>query len=142
MPPRKTTVRAEEIPTKSASKGIKKTKPAAKTVELPQSRLAGFEDEGAAPTKATKTAAKQKTHRFSFHAPSARDVFVAGSFNEWNPRATPLKRTDDGSWTVEVPLSRGSHEYRFVVDGEWVNDPSVCKTVGNGLGSSNCVLEI
>ncbi|HEV2394999.1 MAG TPA: isoamylase early set domain-containing protein [Verrucomicrobiae bacterium] len=56
-------------------------------------------------------------------APSAREVFLTGDFNGWNPGAHPMKRQPDGAWLVEVPLHHGHHQYIFVVDGRPVLDP-------------------
>ena len=57
-------------------------------------------------------------------APLATNVFVAGLFNEWNATATPLaRREDDGWWYVELDLFPAEYGYKFVVDGNWVEDP-------------------
>ena len=36
----------------------------------------------------------------------------------------------------------GSYEYRFVVDGQWVDDPEVNELIPNPFGSANAVLEV
>ena len=38
-------------------------------------------------------------------------------------------------------LAPKRHEYRFIVDGEWQDDPHAAIQVPNEFGSSNCVLE-
>ena len=43
--------------------------------------------------------------------PQASGIFVAGSFNNWNPSATPLQNRGDGRWTVDLVLERGKYEY-------------------------------
>jgi 1,4-alpha-glucan branching enzyme len=60
---------------------------------------------------------------FTLLAPGARQVHVAGNFNCWRPDATPLKGTDAGKWLVHLMLRSGQYEYRFVVDGKWIEDP-------------------
>ena len=77
-----------------------------------------------------------------FENASAREVFVAGSFNDWQLRATPLKPIGDGKWKVELPLGPGRHEYRFVVDGEWIDDPKAKEFAANPLGGRNAVLVV
>lgn len=64
--------------------------------------------------------------RFVFGAADARSVTLAGDFNGWSRTATPLEDLNGtGQWSVTVPLSKGLHEYAFVVDGErWVADPT------------------
>ena len=61
----------------------------------------------------------RKRHRFLFIAPDANEVCVAGSFNQWDPEATPMKKRRDGTWYAVVYLSPGRYEYRIVVDGIW-----------------------
>ncbi|HVS94743.1 MAG TPA: hypothetical protein VHE59_22040 [Mucilaginibacter sp.] len=52
----------------------------------------------------------------------AKKVFVAGDFNKWNPEELRLKKTRDG-WTLPMVLSPGNYGYRFIVDGNWMQDP-------------------
>jgi 1,4-alpha-glucan branching enzyme len=77
-----------------------------------------------------------------FFHPLAREVFVAGSFNEWNPGATPLAAQGGGKWSAELALAPGAYEYRFVVDGEWTDDPKCPRNIANPFGSFNSVLEV
>ena len=57
-------------------------------------------------------------------APLATNVFVAGLFNEWDGTTTPMaRRVDDGWWYVELELFPGRYGYKFVVDGNWIEDP-------------------
>lgn len=57
--------------------------------------------------------------RISCHCEDASEVFLAGTFNGWNPKATPMKQQHGGDWEAEVELIPGSYEYKFVIDGEW-----------------------
>ena len=75
-------------------------------------------------------------------APGAHEVFLAGDFNDWQPRATPMVRQPDGRWTVTLPLHPGRHEYRFIVDGRWEDDPQAAGSVPNPFGGCNSVLEV
>jgi hypothetical protein len=68
--------------------------------------------------------------RFTYTDPNAGAVCVAGSFNNWNTNATPLVKGENGVWSVVVPLPAGSHEYKFVVDGQWFADPENPVTAG------------
>lgn len=92
---------------------------------------------------------KTKPVEFSFHAPQAQAVFVAGTFNDWRPEATPLRRQADGHWRITLPLSPGHHEFKFVMDGQWCCEAGCeheyqgCpKCVPNAFGSMNRVLEV
>ena len=70
--------------------------------------------------------------------PEAKSVFVAGSFNEWNP--VPLTRSNDGKWVGDLTGISGRHEYLFVVDGQWLPDPNARESVQNPFGGKNSVL--
>jgi 1,4-alpha-glucan branching enzyme len=70
----------------------------------------------------------------------AREISIAGTFNNWEPSRTPLKPVDDDWWVAELMLPPGDHEYRYVVDGKWVCDPRSPKQVPNPYGSYNSVI--
>jgi 1,4-alpha-glucan branching enzyme len=78
---------------------------------------------------------------FSFQSPDAKEVFVAGTFNGWDPRKDPFKRHSTG-WKAVKYLAPGMYEYRLVVDGVWVDDPSCENHRPNLYGSENCVLDV
>jgi hypothetical protein len=48
----------------------------------------------------------------------------------------------DGRWAKELMLPTGEHQYRFLVDGEWITDPRAIQTLPNGFGTTNAVLKI
>ena len=80
---------------------------------------------------------------FRCSAPGAGAVFVAGEFNDWNPTADRLSDPDgDGVFTKTLPLAAGSYQYKFVVDGNWQEDPSAAKTADDGFGGKNSVVEV
>jgi 1,4-alpha-glucan branching enzyme len=60
---------------------------------------------------------------FSYDAPHAQTVYLTGDFNAWNRTSDPMQRQADGSWFLQLHLSRGRHHYQFLVDGEPVLDP-------------------
>jgi len=68
-------------------------------------------------------------------------VAVAGDFNGWSTEATPLRRGPGGTWTVELPLGPGRHQYQFVVDDVFVPDPAG-PTVDDGFGGKNAVIDL
>ena len=86
--------------------------------------------------------ARMKTAEFKLHAPGAKRVSVAGTFNEWNAKSLTAKKDTKGNWKVKVNLKPGRYEYKFIVDGSWINDPSCNQCVYNSMGSQNCVIEI
>ena len=74
--------------------------------------------------------------------PNANAVNIAGDFNGWNPHKTPMTKAPDGSWQATIPLAKGVHKYRFVVDGNWQQDPHNNATEPNPYGGLNSVLKI
>ena len=66
----------------------------------------------------------KKRLNFKLHAPEAKDVFVAGTFNDWDPQARPLKVDKKGNWKTWMSLMPGTYEYRFIVNGQWQEDPN------------------
>ena len=73
---------------------------------------------------------------------TAQEVCIAGSFNDWHPSVTPMVRLDDGKWAKELALPPGRYEYRFVVDGQWVDDPAATELIPNPFGTPNAVLVV
>lgn len=68
-------------------------------------------------------------HTFRFDArgvePRPVEVFVAGSFNGWNPRGEAMREVSPGVFELTRVLPEGVHFYKFVLDGtRWVNDPA------------------
>jgi Glycogen recognition site of AMP-activated protein kinase len=83
------------------------------------------------------------TVRFTFRAPGARKVAVAGSFNGWSQDALLLDEpSGDGLFVGSAPLPPGLHEYMFVVDGRWVTDPDSPLRQPDGFGRQNSLLRI
>lgn len=99
-------------------------------------------------TRETESGRRQL--EFVCHAPEAKTVYLAGSFNGWDPNDTLMARSRSGDWRATLPLSPGRYEYKFVIDGRWVCDagcsdaPShrcpVCVT--NAFGTMNKVVEV
>ncbi len=88
-------------------------------------------------------AAALVTVRFVLVAPDAKQVSLAGTFNQWDAQVTPLVRTGaTGVWTATLTLPAGQHQYAFVVDGvRWVPDPGA-PAVDDGFGRRNSVLTL
>lgn len=80
--------------------------------------------------------------RFEYAQPEASAVYLAGSFNGWNPEATPFTRDSLGVWSVELGLPAGEHRYRFIVDGEWRDDPLAQQMVVNPFGGFDGLLVV
>jgi len=70
---------------------------------------------------------------------NARQVFLAGDFNNWSPYSLPMKHEGD-EWTFRVHLSPGKHLYKFVVDGKWTKDPGNKLWEQNEFGTGNSIV--
>jgi 1,4-alpha-glucan branching enzyme len=81
---------------------------------------------------------------FTVPAEEAKDVSVVGSFNQWNVEATPLKKLKNGSFKGTIDLDSGSsYEFRYLVDGEYVNEQEADSFVwSNFAGADNSVLSL
>lgn len=84
----------------------------------------------------------QPTVSLELVKPGAKQVAVAGSFNDWKPERTPLTQSGNGRWVGDLNVKPGRHEYLFVVDGQWLPDPNAKESVQNPFGGKNSVLTV
>ena len=54
--------------------------------------------------------------------PLAKSVVLTGSFNGWKTHDLFMQKTAQG-WQLPYTLGPGNYQYRFLVDGKWINDP-------------------
>jgi 1,4-alpha-glucan branching enzyme len=81
---------------------------------------------------------------FELAAKESKKVSVVGDFNEWDTEATPLKKLKNGTFKAVLPLVSGSsYEYKFVVDGNYINDENADSLKFNEFANTeNGVLEL
>jgi len=91
---------------------------------------------------AVAAAARPRRHTVRLEAPAAKSVVVTGSFCGWSPGGHPLGRDARGVWQAVLTLPPGRYEYRFVVDGQWRDDPACADRVANPFGSENGVFVV
>ena len=85
---------------------------------------------------------KRKKVTFSFYANGAKSVFVSGDFCGWDTKKYPMKLKSDNNWKTQLVLPEGQYQYKFLVDGQWINDPLNEKVCENCFGTQNNVLSI
>jgi 1,4-alpha-glucan branching enzyme len=90
------------------------------------------------------TGEKKENHdskevEFIFYAPEAKEVFLAGEFNQWDTRSLPMKKEKDGVWKQKIQLTPGRYEYKIFVDGAWFEDIKGEEVVSNPFGTQNLV---
>ena len=91
--------------------------------------------------RSKKEAGKQV--QFEVASEPGSQVFLAGTFNNWNPLAQPLNaKADSERFTTTLRIPVGTHEYKFVVNGVWRADPNCAAWVANDHGSLNSVVHV
>jgi 5'-AMP-activated protein kinase regulatory beta subunit len=86
-----------------------------------------------------KKMAKKKKKRVIFRvfAPEAQKVMLSGTFNQWSQDVDPMKKDETGTWEKIKILPKGTHQYKFIVDGEWTCDPNCPDVVCDDQGAEN-----
>jgi 1,4-alpha-glucan branching enzyme len=79
---------------------------------------------------------------FSITAPTAVSVLLAGDFTHWQASAIPMKKQPGGVWETDVKLALGTYHYRFIVDGQWRDDPECTLHLANPYGGENAVRQV
>lgn len=122
-------------------KGTRKRRVAADAVNAPRPQLTSagqpvalLEEHFCSPEALSVT--------FQYFNPNAKEVFIAGSFNNWQLRATALRKQAGGKWATELLLHPGCYEYRLLVDKKWQDDPLSPRFVTNPFGGLNSVVEV
>jgi len=83
-----------------------------------------------------------KKQTFHFRAPAAMSVQLVGDFTHWQERPVNLHKSPDGIWRTTIELTPGTHHYRFLVDGQWREDPECALQVPNPYGSRDSVRQV
>ncbi len=71
----------------------------------------------------------------------AKNVIISGTFNRWDESGFKMKQTDDG-WEVTLQLRPDIYQYKFIVDGNWVEDPQNPSKVENEHEGFNSVIDV
>lgn len=81
---------------------------------------------------------------FSVPAKEANEVTVLGTFNEWNAQeGLKLKKLKNGTFRGTVNLDKdASYEFRYLIDGTFVNDEGADSYITNEFGGENAVLNL
>lgn len=79
---------------------------------------------------------------FEVFAPEAREVFVAGDFNNWTVGDKSKMEMKEGTWRKKMNLSSGKYHYRFVIDGAWTEDANNPLKEMNPYGQMDSLLEV
>ena len=86
--------------------------------------------------------AKKRKVTFKVRAPTAKEVALAGDFNNWDVHTHPMKKDDEGFWRVTVLLAPGRYEYKLLINGRWWEDIADVNSIRNPFGSVNKLLVV
>ncbi len=89
-----------------------------------------------------KKTKNQNVQTFSFKAPEAMNVQLVGNFTGWQRAPINLKKGSAGIWRTQIELGPGTYHYRFLVDGQWHDDPECTMRIPNPFGTQNSVRQV
>ena len=81
----------------------------------------------------------EKGCHFRVWAPNADEVFVVGTFNNWNKTALPMTVRKEGIWDLDIPDVKADDEYRYrIVNGgnEYLRIDPYARRVTNSVGNA------
>ncbi|MDY6986563.1 MAG: AAA family ATPase [Thermodesulfobacteriota bacterium] len=94
-----------------------------------------------AETRPTESLGKEVA--FIIEAPDYARVQIAGSFNNWMPESLHLTHSHGRPvWQKAIRLTPGLYQYKYLVDGNWMTDPTNKKIADNLFGSKNSVINV
>ncbi len=84
-----------------------------------------------------------RPYTFQIQNPNANEVYAVGDFNGWQRKERfRLVRIEDGKFFKRTLLRGGVYRYKFLVDGNWVEDPLNPEKVSNPFGGFDSILKI
>nr|WP_247649199.1 glycogen-binding domain-containing protein [Lutibacter sp. B1] len=72
---------------------------------------------------------------------NAKKVILSGTFNRWNEELFKMNKTEEG-WELTLLLKPGEYEYKFIVDGNWMEDPDNPLKKRNEFNGFNSLINI
>lgn len=80
---------------------------------------------------------------FTYENAQAREVYLAGEFNDWQYTRNPYARIAKDTWRCRIPVpGKGTFRYKLVVDGNWLGDPANLRREPDAFGNLNSVLDL
>lgn len=92
--------------------------------------------------KSSQQTIKRRKVTFNLDAPHTKEVIIAGDFNGWDSKKHAMRQNAEGTWQKSLMLAPGKYEYKFRVDGQWVEDPHNNHSCSNCFGTRNSIIEI
>ncbi len=81
---------------------------------------------------------------FYYYDEDAREVALAGNFNDWQPGGYEFHQRARGVWQLTIPpLPPGTYRYKFLIDqSRWTHDPENANRCEDGYGGFHSMLTI
>ena len=80
---------------------------------------------------------------FELQAGQGRLVYIAGSFNDWEPGNSQMHYDSvKKCYILNIELAPGYYEYKFVINGEWFLDEANPNFAANDFGTLNSVVAV
>ncbi|MEO8405324.1 MAG: alpha/beta hydrolase-fold protein [Chitinophagaceae bacterium] len=88
------------------------------------------------PAIAAQSSIRMEINTLPVYHPANSDIYLAGSFNGWNPadEKYKLKKSEQGQYYIDLSLTEGSYEYKLT-RGSW--DKAECKKDGTRRENRN-----
>jgi len=78
-----------------------------------------------------------------FKSRDFNEVFVVGEFNNWRADSnSKLNKLDVDTWAIDLALEKGTYRYKFIADGNWINDPANPTEEKDPFGGINSILSV
>jgi 1,4-alpha-glucan branching enzyme len=94
------------------------------------------------PRKKSEKVSSRRAVNFEYEDGSGKEVFLSGSFNNWQMTTRMHERKKPGHYSCRLLLEPGEYQYKFVVDGQWRLDGGNGCFAPNGFGELNSVLKV
>ena len=69
-----------------------------------------------------------------------KTAYICGSFTQWQKMPMQWRQAGaSGEWFKVVDLTPGTHQYKFIIDGQWRHDhtaPTVLDNLGKGASGA------
>jgi hypothetical protein len=74
----------------------------------------------------------------------AKTVHLVGEFNDWDPVATPMRRSKKSVYRAALELEPArEYRFRYLINREhWYNDWHADAYAATGLGEDNCTVAL
>ena len=117
---------------------------AVKRVRSENSKIAYGEEKmkkvGKQEQTAQASAVSRRVINLVYEDAPGKEVFAAGSFNNWKPEKPLLDKDNTGVYRCQLRLEPGTYQYKFMVDGNWCLDENNPNFTPNDFGTLNSLL--